>query len=59
MDDKRASQDALNDNPSPRRTPETAEERPQLLKGWDYLWERITRLGLGDVALRVGSAMVT
>ena len=59
MDDKRASQDALNDNPSPRRMPDPAEERPQLLKGWDYLWERITRLGLGDVALRVGSAMVT
>ncbi len=27
--------------------------------GWDRFWDRVTRLGLGDIALRAGTAMVT
>ncbi len=57
MDEKRASQDANNQKSPDTQNP--ANESPQPLKGWDSIWERITRLGLGDVALRVGSALVT
>ena len=42
--------------PPPART---ANELPAVLKYWDRLWDRLVRLGLGDVALRVGSALVT
>jgi len=27
--------------------------------GWDRFWDRVTSLGLGDIALRTGTAMVT
>jgi len=40
-------------------TARSADELPAVLKYWDRLWERIVKLGLGDVALRVGSALVT
>ena len=59
MDEKNASQDALNDKSQSQNNPDPAEESPQPLKRWDRIWERIMRLGLGDVALRVGSALVT
>ena len=29
------------------------------LSGWEKLWNRITRLGLGDIAMRAGTALVT
>ncbi len=58
MDEKRASQDANNTQTAPE-TQNPTEPGPQPLKNWDAIWERITRLGLGDVALRVGSALMT
>lgn len=27
--------------------------------GWDQFWDRITRLGMGDIALRTGTALIT
>lgn len=36
-----------------------ADGVPFALKYWDRLWERFVKLGLGDVALRVGSALAT
>lgn len=59
MDKNNASQDAfeqteklpVNNNPN--------EEGPQFLKWWDHFWARITSLGMADVAMRVGSALVT
>ncbi len=59
MQNKPDPQDADNifDFPTPdKRTPDGV---PLVLKYWDRLWERILKLGLSDVALRVGSALVT
>jgi murein DD-endopeptidase MepM/ murein hydrolase activator NlpD len=27
--------------------------------GWDHFWDRITRLGMGDIVLRAGTALIT
>jgi len=59
MNEKHASQDALKDTAKTQPITNPAENSPQLLKGWDRIWERVTRLGMADVALRVGSALVT
>ena len=59
MNDKFASQDASQDQSKKPSQPPSIDENPQILKGWDLIWERVTRLGLADVALRVGSALVT
>ena len=37
----------------------SGEPSLHLLKWWDEFWARITSLGLGDVAMRVGSALAT
>ncbi len=60
MNEKNASQDAYDNNSPSSRPGETpTEENPQFLKNWDRLWERVVKLGLGDIALRAGSALVT
>lgn len=46
----------FNSSPPDRRS---ENEGPPVLRYWDRLWERIVKLGLGDIALRVGSALVT
>jgi len=48
--------DNLNDPASP---PEPADDTAALLRWWDRFWARVTKLGLGDIALRAGSALVT
>ncbi len=30
-----------------------------IITGWERFWDRVTRLGLGDIALRTGTALVT
>jgi murein DD-endopeptidase MepM/ murein hydrolase activator NlpD len=59
MNDKSASQDALQEQNNKPPQPTSTDESPQILKGWDFFWERVSRLGLAEVALRVGSALVT
>ncbi len=36
-----------------------SEDSPQLLRLWDRFWAYITKLGMGNIALRAGSALVT
>jgi hypothetical protein len=59
MDEKNTSYDVLNDNSKTQKIAKPAEENPQPLKGWDRFWERVSRLGLSNVALQVGSSLVT
>ena len=59
MEEQRASNDALGKTTKLPVTPKSEEDGPQILKGWDRFWDRIVRLGMGDIALRVGSALVT
>lgn len=35
------------------------EPSPQLIKWWDRFWGRLSKLGLSDIAMRVGSALTT
>lgn len=51
-----AGRDAEN---MPEVPSEPQDDSAQLLRGWDRFWARITKLGLGDIALRAGSALVT
>jgi len=56
---------------NPNTAPEAVQQEPssvdnrqpnaplQFLKLWDGLWARLTKLGMGNIALRVGSALVT
>ena len=37
----------------------TSEPSPQLIHWWDKFWSRIKRMGMSDIAMRVGSAMAT
>ena len=59
MNDKYASRDDSQEQPEISSQSASIDENPQILKGWDSFWSRVTRLGLADVALRVGSALVT
>ena len=43
----------------PKEQEQEENSRQVILAGWDRFWDRITRLGLGDIALRAGTAMVT
>ncbi len=45
------------DNPLPKKT--NPEESLQLLRLWDRFWAYLTKLGMGNIALRAGSALVT
>jgi len=35
------------------------ESPPQLIKWWDKFWAQINKIGLNDIAMRVGSALAT
>ncbi len=59
MDEKRASDDALKKTEKISVNTPADEKAPQLFKNWDRFWGRIVRLGMADVAMRVGSALVT
>ena len=45
------------DNPLPKKT--NPEESLQLLRLWDRFWAYLTKLGMGNIALRAGSALAT
>ena len=59
MNEHRASNDALEKTKKNPVTTQSEENNAQNLKGWDRLWNRLVKLGMGDVALRAGSALVT
>ncbi len=35
------------------------EKEPAATRGWGQMWERLVRLGLGEIALRVGTGLVS
>lgn len=43
----------------PKNQAQEKKSRQDISFRWDRFWDRITRLGLGDIALRTGSALVT
>ena len=45
------------ENPLPKKT--DLEDFLQLLRLWDRFWAYLTKLGMGNIALRAGSALVT
>lgn len=51
-DERDQIDDSLLKNPTP-------EDSPQLLKLWDRFWAYVTKLGMANIALRAGSALVT
>ena len=51
-DEREQFEDPLLNNP-------THEDTPQLLQLWDRFWAYVTKLGMGNIALRAGSALVT
>jgi murein DD-endopeptidase MepM/ murein hydrolase activator NlpD len=59
MDERLTIPDARDKNRAPNNSPEPEDGIAQLLRWWDRFWARVTRLGLGDIALRAGSALVT
>lgn len=59
MDEQRASKDALDKTKKLPLESQIEQESHQLMSGWDRLWDWVTRLGMGDIAMRVGSALVT
>ncbi len=59
MQDTQKPLNADDDLNFPPPSTRSADELPAVLKYWDRLWDRLVRLGLSDVALRVGSALVT
>ncbi len=50
-------------NAEAKETPAKQEQKDNsqqvITNGWDRFWDRITRLGLGDITLRTGTALVT
>ena len=59
MDERLTMPDAHDENSAPENFPEPEDGTAQLLRWWDRFWARVTKLGLGDIALRAGSALVT
>jgi LysM repeat protein len=59
MDEKFSSRDERDQFEDPLLNDPTPEDSLQLLRLWDRFWAYITKLGLGNVALRAGSALVT
>ena len=51
-DERNQFEDPLLKNPTP-------EDSPQLLQVWDRFWAYVTKLGMGNIVLRAGSALVT
>ena len=47
------------DEQTPQTPSETESPETLSLSGWEKLWQRITSLGLGDIAMRAGTALVT
>ena len=52
-----------NGNAETKEIPEKQEQKDNSQRvintGWDRFWDRVTSLGLGDIALRTGTALVT
>lgn len=59
MDERLMMPDGREETPAPEKFPEHDDGTAQLLRWWDRFWARVTKLGLGDIALRAGSALVT
>ncbi len=60
MFDDLPSVDGSNTDEQTPQTPSETESPDTLsLSGWEKLWQRITSLGLGDIAMRAGTALVT
>ena len=51
-DDRDQFKDPLLKNPDP-------EDSLQFMRLWDRFWAYVTKLGMGNIALRAGSALVT
>jgi len=59
MDEQLTPQDARDELQDPVFDTSSPDDAVQLLKIWDRFWSRVTKLGLGDITLRIGSALVT
>jgi murein DD-endopeptidase MepM/ murein hydrolase activator NlpD len=59
MDEERASQDALGKTEKIPTNEQPEVESPQPMGGWDRFWNRVVKLGMGDIAMRAGSALLT
>lgn len=59
MDEKSASQDASQKTEKLPLNSTTQEDTPQLFKWWDRFWGKLQNLGMADIAMRAGSALVT
>lgn len=61
MDDNQIPRDERGSELNPSPLPENhAEAQPlQFMQIWDRLWAYFSKMGLGNVAMRVGSALVT
>jgi len=59
MDERLMMPDGREENSALDNSPEPEDGTAQLLRWWDRFWARVTKLGMGDIALRTGSALVT
>ena len=59
MDEKSTSRDASQKTEKLPLNSTTQEDTPQLFKWWDRLWGKLQNLGMADIAMRAGSALVT
>jgi len=59
MNDLNASQDVLDKEQNQSDKNKTEKITPSLLNAWGNVWQRVKRLGLSDIAMRVGTALVT
>jgi murein DD-endopeptidase MepM/ murein hydrolase activator NlpD len=59
MDEQFTQNDERDQLEGSRSKSPISEDSPQLLRLWDRFWAYITKLGMGNIALRAGSALVT
>jgi hypothetical protein len=59
MDEQFTTRDERDQFEDPRLKNSDPEDSLQLLMLWDRFWAYITKLGLGNIAMRAGSALVT
>ncbi|MCJ7518477.1 MAG: hypothetical protein MUO42_02255, partial [Anaerolineaceae bacterium] len=59
MDDQFTPRDEREQLEDPLLNKSTHEDTPQLLQLWDRFWAYVTKIGMGNIALRAGSALVT
>jgi len=59
FDDLPSVDGSIKEEQSPQQSTQTESPQSTEISGWAKLWDRITGLGLGDIAMRAGTALVT